>query len=125
MDRFYKLERIVKYIYCQLRNNSVNPTGITPQVIVTDNPYYQIKPTARTIIITLTGTSTDVELPPLEGNMGTFIFIKNAGELPSSVISNPNDTDNLWEGGMDVESTSVAPGSIMRIFNDGIQYSVL
>lgn len=125
MDRIYKLERIVKYIYCQIKNGSGGSTGVSPQVIVTDASYYQIQPTAKTIMLTLTGTSTDVELPIVEGNMGLIIFIKNAGELPSAVWSHPDDNKNLWEGGMDVESTNVAPGSVMRIINDGIQYSVL
>jgi len=85
---------------------------------------FEIIPVKSVYMLTLTGTITEAKLPPIAGNDGLIIFITNAGTSTSDIISNSGGND-IWEGGMYSNSSSVVNGTVMRLINDGVSYRVL
>lgn len=94
------------------------------QIEITSAGSFPIVPTRSTVFVTFTGTTTTTTLPPIAGNEGMIIFLTNAGSGLVTVNSNLGAND-IWEGGVDINTTVIPTGTVMRVINDGLKFRVL
>jgi len=105
-------------------NAYVQYSYLKPQIDVTSDATFTITPTNGVNMITFTGTTTTATLPPIAGFEGLILFLTNAGLGLITINSNAGGND-IWEGGVDVNTTTAVAGSVMRLINDGLKYRVL
>jgi len=118
--RINRLERWFKELYCEFKNNTGSGDGSGPIVITTSEPSYDLAAESSTTILTFTGNDSQLNLPSLSSTKGLIVILTNAG-TQSITITSP---DGVWEGGMQMESTTMDIGSTARIVNDGVAYRI-
>lgn len=118
--RLNRLERWFKELYCEVRNDTETPVSSGPFVVVTSEPSYDVASVVRTTIITFNGDGSQLNLPSISQTKGLIIILTNAGTGDLTITS----PDGVWEGGMQMESTSMDVGSTARIVNDGVAYRI-
>jgi len=118
--RINRLERWFKELYCEFKNNTGSGDGSGPIVITTSEPSYDLAAESSTTILTFTGNDSQLNLPSLSSTKGLIVILTNAGTQPITITS----PDGVWEGGMQMESTTMDIGSTARIVNDGIAYRI-
>lgn len=120
--RIRRLEALFKQLYCEVKNNPDSGSGSSsgPRVITTADDQYNLSSDVITTIITFTEGSPILNLPNVSQTKGLIVLVTNAGTGPLTITS----PDGIWEGGMNMESTSMDVGSTARIVNDGISYRI-
>lgn len=112
--------RKIKEILLDIIASSV----LEAQIESTSASSFTITPTGNIIIVKLTGTTTNVQLPTVLGNEGLIIFFKNAGSGTSNINSNTGSND-IWDGGIQMNTLPILSGTGLRLINDGTNYSNL
>lgn len=84
---------------------------------------YNIPSGTGTSILTFTGSDTTAILPAVEGSEGAILFLIAAGGEVG--IETHDNSERIWEGGLQVSSTSIPMGTIMRIVNNAQSWVVL
>lgn len=118
--RLSRLERWFKELYCEFKNNPGSGDDSGPLVITTSEPSYNLAPDSYTTILTFTGNDSQLNLPSLSSTKGLIVILTNAGTNPITITS----PEGVWEGGMQMESTTMDVGSTARIVNDGLAYRI-
>lgn len=88
-----------------------------PQMIGTNAASYNLNPNKRTILMAFYGSTTNLNLPLLNGNMGVIILLYNGGTGDVNIIGNPSDGNSIIDGGMEMPSTTLTSGSPMTVFS--------
>ena len=88
--------------------------------IITDDLEYTLTDERRTTIITFTGTTSTLTLPSKSDTVNFIVLLTNAGSGAVTITS----PDGIWEGGSQMESTTVNTGTTARIINDGLEYRI-
>lgn len=100
------------------------PDGL-PQIEFVNTSSYTLTATKGVVMLTLEEANNTVNLDLISAKIGLIIFITNTGSTTSAITCNVADGNGIWEGGMLINSTKVASGTVMRIINDGVKYRVL
>ncbi len=73
----------------------------------------------------LTGSGALASLPTISGNSGKKITIANKSGGAISIYSNNGTSLDIWNAGTTVNLFSLASGSVINLFNDGVNWVII
>lgn len=89
-------------------------------VATTSSATYTVSPTTNLYMVTFTGTTSTFTLPNVASFTGLTLYIINDG---SGVIT--IESEDIWEGGLDLDEMEVPQGTIIRFVCDGIKFRAI
>lgn len=102
-------------------NNTVKLTSITTLSSTT----VAINIVDQLAYYSLSGATALISLPPISGNSGKEVTIVNKSGTIQSLNSNNGVANDIWVSGTATNTTPIAIGAVVTLFNDGVNWVII
>lgn len=97
--------------------SDISPSNGSAQMFSISEEEYTLPRIQGITLVAFEGNTTNLYLPPLSENNGSTILFYNNGLGDANIICDPSDANNMKDGGMTTNFTTLTTGSPMTIFS--------